>query len=113
MSNEIKLLRNNENRTDSDLDKINELYKFLQGEIPEGIHLVRGHVPNFSEKKAFAVIWFLQEHLSIFPDRIERCDSCGDLFDTHCEGIHWESKGKNYCGGCDWKVPQNYDNNQR
>lgn len=110
MDNEIKLLKNNDNRTDSDIEKVNEFYRFLTGEeIPDGISIARGHKPKMSEKKAFSIIWFLQEHLSIFPDTIERCSVCGELFDTNSEGIYWETKGKHYCGGCCDIVPLNYD----
>lgn len=110
MENEIKLLKNNDERTDSDLDKIKEFYRFLTGDkIPKTIRLGRGHAPKMSEKKAFAIIWYLQEHLSILPESIERCSVCGELFDSNSEGIYWESKGKHYCGGCDDLVPMNYD----
>lgn len=101
MNNEIKLIKNNQKRTDSDLEKIDELYKFLQGEIPEGIQLGRGHKSKLSQKKAFAIIWYLQEHLSIFPDTIERCDICGDLFDQNSSGYYSEKQGKHFCGYCD------------
>lgn len=114
MKNEIKLLKNNDNRDDSDLEKINEFYRFLTGEeMPEKITMARGHKPKMSEKKAFAIIWYLQEHLSILPDHIERCDVCGELYDKHSSGIYWETKGKNYCGACDYLVPQNYDRGRR
>jgi len=110
----IQLLKNNDNRTDSDLDKINELYRFLTGEeMPETISIGRGSKPKMSEKKAFTIIWYLQEHLSILPDNIERCDICGNLYNQSSEGIYWETKGKNYCGYCDYLVPQNYDRGTR
>jgi formylmethanofuran dehydrogenase subunit E len=114
MDNEIKLLKNNDNRTDSDIEKVREFYRFLTGEeMPEKISMGRGHAPKMSEKKAFSIIWYLQEHLSIFPDTIERCSVCGELFDTNSEGIYWETKGKHYCGGCSDIVPYNYDRGRR
>lgn len=114
MYDEIKLLKNNGNRTDSDLDKIDEFYRFLTGdEMPEGIFLGRGHKPKMSEKKAFAIIWYLQEHLSILPDHIERCDECGQLFDTWSSGLYWESKGKHFCNSCSYIVPENYDRGKK
>jgi hypothetical protein len=57
-------------------------------------------MPKLSQEIAWEVIWVLQEHLRIIPDHIERCDSCGDLFDTWCEGKYSELEGKMYCGGC-------------
>ena len=109
MDNEIKLLKNNEHRTDTDLEWIEEFYEFLQGEIPENISLLRGYRPKMTAKKAFTIIWYLQEHLSILPDTIEKCDVCNGLYDSGEEGIYWETKRKHYCGGCDHLVPNNYD----
>lgn len=114
MNNEIKLLKNNDNRTDSDIEKVREFYRFLTGEeTPETILLTRGHAPKMSEKKAFSIIWFLQEHLSVFPDSIERCDVCGELFDYSSDGIYWETKGKHYCSSCSDVVPYNYDKGRK
>jgi hypothetical protein len=109
MDNEIKLLKNNSHREDSDLEKIDEFFRFLTGKVPDQISLTRGHAPKMSKKKAFTIIWYLQEHLSIFPDHIDKCDNCGELFDSDSEGIYWETKGKDYCGGCSDLVPENYD----
>lgn len=97
----------------TDLDWMKELNKFLQGECSDNIQLRRGHKPKLSVKKAFAIIWYLQEHMRILPDNIEKCDNCNDLFDHNSEGIYWESKGKNFCGGCDHLVPENYDRGKR
>lgn len=58
-------------------------------------------------------IWYLQEHFPVFPDNFERCGECGRLYDTDCEGLYWETKGKHYCGSCSYKVPQNYDRGKR
>lgn len=113
MKNEITLLKNNDKRTDTDLEWVDEFYQFLQGEIPEGMHLGKGHSPKMTPKKAMAIIWYLQEHFSILPDHIERCDNCNSLFDSWSSGIYWETKGKHYCGGCDHLVPQNYDRGKR
>jgi len=114
MYDEIKLLKNNDNRTDSDLEKIDEFYRFLTGdEIPEGLTFLRGHAPKMSEKKAMSIIWYLQEHLSILPDHIEQCSVCGCLYDSYNSGLYWESKGKHYCSSCSDIVPENYDRGKR
>lgn len=111
--NEIKFQDNNHHGTEreewSDLEWIEEFSRFLQGDIPEGIHLGHGRTIRLSEKKAQTIIWYLQEHMRILPDHIERCDSCGDLFDSWNEGYHIESKGKTYCGGCDHLHPVRFD----
>lgn len=100
MKQEIKLLKNNDNKKVDDLERIDEFYRFLQGNVPDGIRLKRGHKPKLSEKKAFAIIWYLQEHLPILPDMIERCDKCGELYDSYSSGYHSEKKGKCFCDGC-------------
>ena len=116
MKNEIKLLKNNSSHTQefTDLDWLKEFYEFLQGKaIPEGMSIARGHRPKMTAKKANTIIWYLQEHFSVFPDMIEKCDVCDELFDSGSEGIYWETKGKHYCGGCDHIVPYNYDKGKR
>ncbi len=97
----------------NEIQRIEEFYNFLQGEIPEEIHLFRGHKPKLSPKKAFSIIWYLQEHFPLLPDHIERCDNCGNLFDTDCGGIYWESKGKHFCDACEYLVPDNYDKGKK
>ncbi len=52
---------------------------------------------KLTPKKAFSIIWYLQEHFSILPDTIERCDVCNNLFDSESQGHHSELTGKHYC----------------
>lgn len=115
--NEIKFQDQNHHDTDreywSDLEWINEFYGFLKGELPEEISTTRGYEPKMSEKKAYSIIWYLQEHLRILPANIERCNICGELYNSDSEGIYWGTKGKHYCGGCDYLVPQNYDKGKK
>lgn len=92
---------------------INEFYEFLQGKQLEGMTVGVQRQPRLTQKKAFTIIWYLQEHLRVLPDHVERCNNCGELFDTHSDGIYWESKGKHYCGGCTHLVPENYDRGKR
>lgn len=113
MDIKINLLKKNDKKEWDDIEWVEEFYKFLQGEIPDSIRLPRGHKPQLSQKKAFSIIWYLQEHFPILPDHIEQCDSCGSLFDEHIEGIHWETKGKSFCGSCEYLVPENYDRGKR
>ncbi len=113
MENEIKLLKNNDNRKDSDLEWIEEFYNYLQGEIPITIHLSGGHKPKLSSKKSMAIIWYLQEHFPVFPDTIEKCDNCDSLYDGASSGIYWETKGKFYCDNCSYLVPKNYDKGKK
>jgi hypothetical protein len=113
MKNEINLLKNNDNRIDTDLEWVKEFYEFLQGTIPAEISIGRGHRPKMSAKKAMSIIWYLQEHFPVIPDHIERCNNCDELFDSWSEGIYWETKQKHYCGGCEYLVPENYDRGKR
>ena len=113
MDNEIILLKNNDGRTDTDLEWIEEFYNFLQGKIPESIYLMRGYKPKMTPKKAFEIIWYLQEHFPILPDNIERCNNCDGLYDSNCSGLYWETKGKHYCDGCEYLVPENYDRGKK
>jgi len=110
MDKEIKFQSESSRKDRTDINWVNEFYEFLQGNCPDCIKLTSHNQPKLTEKKSFAIIWYLQEHMRILPDHIERCDICGELFDTWQEGIHWESKGRHYCGGCDYLVPENYDN---
>jgi hypothetical protein len=110
MHNEIRLLKNNDNREWSDLEWVNEFYGFLQGELPEGIGMKNR--PKLSKKLAFNIIWYLQEKFSLLPDHIEQCDTCGELYDEYSQGHHSELTGKNYC--CeDCEPPRLYEREQR
>ena len=94
-------------------DKVNELFKFLTDEeIPDGV--VMKSRPKLSSNKAWSLIWFLQEVTRCLPDHIERCDACGDLYDSESEGVclddQYSLMGSGrplpkryygfYCGGC-------------
>lgn len=100
MKNEIQLIKNNNNREDTDLEWINEFYRFLQGETPEGMSLGYGSKLKLTKRKAFAIIWYLQEHFCLLPDHIEQCSDCGELYDSHSSGYHSEKRAKFYCEGC-------------
>jgi hypothetical protein len=108
METEIKLLRNNDNKDWSDLEWIDEFYRFLQGDCPKTIKLGRGHQPKLSRKKAFAIIWYLQEHFPVFPDNVEQCSLCGELFDSDSDGDYSALEGKYYCGGCEYDAETDY-----
>ena len=113
MENRTNLLKNNDKREDSDLEWIEEFYEFLQGTCPDSITMPRGHQPKLTPKKAMAIIWYLQEHFPLLPDHIEQCSNCDGLYDAEAEGLYWETKGKFFCGGCEYLVPINHDNCMR
>ena len=113
MSKEITLIKNNDKKDWDDLEWIDEFYEFLQGNLPEGMTLGKGHNPKLSQKKAFSIIWYLQEHFPVLPDHIEQCSNCGKLFDDWRGGLYWQTKGKHYCDGCSHLVPYNYDRGKK
>jgi len=81
----------------SNLDKVNELFKYLTDEeIPAGIHVKSR--PKLSSQKAWNLIWFLQEVTLCLPDHIERCGVCGELYDSDNAGFwlddQYELNGK-------------------
>lgn len=94
MSKKIKLLKNNDKKDWTDLLWIEEFYEFLQGTNPESISAKK---LSLSNKDAFRIIWYLQEHLSVFPDQIEKCSECDGLYDSHSEGHHSEKLNKFFC----------------
>lgn len=113
MNQEITLLKNNDNRKLDDLEWIEEFYNFLQGEDTDGISFRRGYQPKLNHKKAYSIIYYLQEHCPVFPDTVEKCYNCEELFDTNSSGLYWESKGRHYCDACEHLVPENYDRGKR
>lgn len=78
------------------LEQTQEFYRFLQGHPPKGMTVP--NKPRLSEREAFSIIWYLQEHLRIIPPNYERCDSCGILYDSNKEG-GWV-RDKAHCDGC-------------
>ena len=101
----MNLLKNYSLRDDTDVEKLAEFHRFLTGEeIPEGLKI--GNAPALSKQQAFSVIWYLQEHLPVFPDNIDMCSYCGELYDSDKEGLYCEDAALHYCGHCDWMAPE-------
>lgn len=94
MDKTIKLIKNNDKKDWTDLQWMNEFYEFMQGENPSSISVKN---LNLSQSEAFTIIWYLQEHFSILPDNIEKCDSCNELFDSNSEGYYSEDRGMHFC----------------
>lgn len=112
MRRNIKLLKNNNHRDWEDEEWIDEFYRFLQGEIPDGISLAKDHKVALTQKQAFSVIWYLQEHFSLLPDDIERCDVCGQLYNSGSQGHYSDLTCKHYCNeSCE--PPRLFEREQR
>jgi len=82
------------------------LYTFLQGDVPEEISLQEP--PQLSEKMAFGVIYYLQEIVGIIPDHYERCNECSRLYDSDDEGESTEDGTF-----CDYHRPDETDGDSR
>jgi len=66
---------------------VQQLYDFLQGKFyPESIKEDDGK-PNLTSEQAWDVIYCMQEHFGLLDQRFERCDKCGDIFDSYNEGV--------------------------
>ena len=101
-------------------DAMNELLRFLEGLFtPETVKMVdKLKLPKLTPIQAWFVIYVLQEHFEILPEKFELCDECGRIFDSDIEGIHTDDKamfeegeiayglpitdcGKHLCGYCE------------
>ena len=68
------------------LEKTKELFEFLKGNtMPPGFVSQR-KLPKMSAKKAFNIIYILQEGFCLIPDHYEMCYRCECLYDSDNEG---------------------------
>jgi hypothetical protein len=80
-------------------DDIQEFYDYLQGKsIPHGFENLI--TQKLTPDEAWEIIYVLQEGMRIIPDHFEKCDICGDLYDTDNSGRYSELEEKNFCDGC-------------
>lgn len=88
----------NDNQTN--LEKTQELYDFLQGNIPENIRT--DNPPTLTAEQAWTVIWFLGNQYWQVPDCIEKCDVCDSLYHTWEEGecMDYGKPPFFFCGSC-------------
>jgi hypothetical protein len=85
-------------------DRMQELHAFLvDGSLPEGVEM-SGWVP-LDRDQAESVIWFLQEITGVLPDNFEMCNECGNVMDTHAEGLYVEDVG-HFCEDCQHLAPK-------
>ena len=103
---QITLIRNNDKKDWTDKEWIEEFYQFLQGNNPDSI---KGNLLSLSPNDAFTVIWYLQEHFSVFPDNIEKCSKCDNLYDANEEGYYSETKLHN----CEIHADEAHDNDKK
>ena len=94
-------------KTRIDLDRVQELYDFLQGTLPEGYEVTTRKIPNLTPDRAWTVVWYLGNLNWEVPDYIERCDDCGELFNSESEGSFREKGPPHHlCGSCECHHPE-------
>jgi len=87
-----------------ELERTEELFRFLQGQIPEGYKIAKSHIPKLTADQAWTVIWFLGNQYWEVPDFIERCGVCGDLYDSQSEGecLDFGKAPYHFCDQCSY-----------
>lgn len=88
------------------LEAAEELFAFLQGEVPKGYQC---KAPQLDAEDAWTVMWYIQNQHRQFVDHIDRCDVCGDLYDSEAEGacIDGGELPYHFCEDCSW-MPEYY-----
>lgn len=86
----------------TDLERTEELFSFLQGVIPEGYRIESSRVPQLSAEQAWMVILYLGNLDWQVTVHIERCDVCGCIYDSKCEGtcLDFGDAPYNFCDAC-------------
>ena len=84
------------------LERVEELFAFLQGTAPDGYRIAPEPMPKLTEEQAWMVIWYLGNLYWQVPDHIERCEVCGILFDTHEQGtcLDYGDHPYHFCDSC-------------
>ncbi len=85
----------------TDLERTEELFAFLQGSTPDEYRIPDADTPRLTPEQAWTVVLYLGTLRWQVPDHIERCDRCGRLYDTDCEGDYFDGTTPyKVCGGC-------------
>lgn len=81
-----------------------QLYLLLQGVVPKGYHIKPAELPKLSPKKAWTVVWWVQNQHREFPDIVERCDVCQAFYNTECSGtfVDVDSGPRHFCDDCQY-----------
>ncbi len=73
-------------RQPTELERTRALFEFLQGSAPRGYSVPVGEMPRLTSDQAWTVVWYLGNQYWRVPDFIQRCDRCGDLYNSECDG---------------------------
>ena len=68
------------------LSEVKEFYEFFSEKI--------------GQEQTYQIIHYLQEHLGVIPSHYERCDECGELYDSEESGYYIERSGSFCCEDC-------------
>jgi len=88
--------------TDGQVEVIDQLHRFLQGEVPDGYRIGEERVPKLTADQAWTVIWYVQELHQQLSVEIERCDVCGEIYDSANSGdcLDYGESPHHFCDGC-------------
>jgi len=87
---------------EKDLENTRKLFDFLQGNLPDGYIVSPSHMPKLTPDQAATVIWYLGNQYWQVTDHVERCDVCGEWYNTWSEGetIDCAPPPIFFCGNC-------------
>jgi hypothetical protein len=88
--------------SEDQLGMVERLFAFLQGELPEGCKIAKSHLPKLTPDQAWTVIWHLGNLFWQVPDHIDRCDVCGNPYDTWRSGdcLDYGKGPYSFCDSC-------------
>jgi len=91
-------------RKPTDLERTQELYDFLQGTVPKEYRIPESEMPKLTADQAWTVVWYLGNLYWQVKDYIERCDVCGDLYNSESEGtcLDYGDAPYYFCDDCEW-----------
>lgn len=86
------------------LEETQQLFDFLQGTVPDGYHISADDVPRLTANQAWTAIWYLGNLYKQVNDYIERCEVCGDLYNSESGGmcLDFGSAPYHFCDSCQY-----------
>jgi len=89
----------------SDLEHAEQLFRFLQGDLPQDMRMESKLIPKLSEDVAYSVLYYLSGWHKDWrvPDNIRRCDVCGALYDEEEGGtcLDFADPPYSFCNDCE------------
>ena len=84
------------------LERVEGLFRFLQGEVPKGCVIEAESVPRLTADQAWTVVWWLGNRYWQVPDIIRRCDVCGVLYNEERSGdvLDFGNAPYYFCDSC-------------